>query len=330
MRPDVTHTHQDLLRELEQEKRARQRAVDEAAHQSRFAQSMVQLSVAMAASGDLDDLLRKLVQIFAELAGVDLAVLRIREGERLRSRAAVGLEAEVTARVSLPVAEAFVARAPSEAALLRLPPAARDEMCGKSELLRSKGVRELFCLPLTNGQDLLGAVYLATLDDRELSDADQHCLGVLAARAAAAIVRRTELLSLEQAVSSRDDVLSVVAHDLRNPLAVVSIAANMLLRQDPDPSSRRLIDRIVRGSLRAERLIQDLLEINAIETGRFSVQRQRVEPVRSDLVGARVAAEPGWRDARSSSTPTSHRISRSSRRTRSASSRSWRTWSATR
>ena len=37
----------------------------------------------------------------------------------------------------------------------------------------------------------------------------------------------------------------------------------------------------MRGAQRADRLVRDLLEINAIETGRFSIQRRRMEPAGS-------------------------------------------------
>jgi CheY-like chemotaxis protein/two-component sensor histidine kinase len=82
---------------------------------------------------------------------------------------------------------------------------------------------------------------------------------------------------LEEAVRSRDAVLSVVAHDLRNPLNIISLAANTLLPQLPDAATRRLAQRIIRSAQRADRMVRDLLTISAIETGRFAVETQAVE-----------------------------------------------------
>jgi signal transduction histidine kinase len=96
---------------------------------------------------------------------------------------------------------------------------------------------------------------------------------------------------LERAVSSRDAVLSVVAHDLRNPLSVITLAANILQKRFADSAARRPIDRIIRGAQRADRLIRNLLEINAIETGRVSIQRQTVEPV--DLILSALESQQG-------------------------------------
>jgi len=83
---------------------------------------------------------------------------------------------------------------------------------------------------------------------------------------------------LEEAVRNRDAVLSVVAHDLRNPLNIISLAANTMLQQLPDGVTRRSAQRIVRSAQRADRMIRDLLAISAIETGRFAIDARPVEP----------------------------------------------------
>ena len=82
---------------------------------------------------------------------------------------------------------------------------------------------------------------------------------------------------LEETVRSRDAILSVVAHDLRNPLNIISLAANTLLPRLPDASTRRTVERIIRSAQRADRMIRDLLAVSAIETGRFKMDRQPVE-----------------------------------------------------
>ncbi|HEY2408164.1 MAG TPA: hybrid sensor histidine kinase/response regulator [Polyangiaceae bacterium] len=97
--------------------------------------------------------------------------------------------------------------------------------------------------------------------------------------------------SLTEALHSRDAVLSVVAHDLRNPLNIISIAANTLLQRQPDAAARRPIERIVRSAHRADRMISDLLKISAIETGQFSIEREAVET--TDLVLAALESQQG-------------------------------------
>jgi len=108
---------------------------------------------------------------------------------------------------------------------------------------------------------------------RRLEEARAEC-----ARASAEIERQRHLNEdLEEAVRSRDAVLSVVAHDLRNPLNIISLAAHGLLPQLPDAATRRSVQRIIRSAQRADRMIRDLLTISAIETGRFALDTEPVE-----------------------------------------------------
>jgi CheY-like chemotaxis protein/anti-sigma regulatory factor (Ser/Thr protein kinase) len=82
---------------------------------------------------------------------------------------------------------------------------------------------------------------------------------------------------LEQAIRSRDGILGIVAHDLRNPLNVISAAANSLHQRLPDSLTRRPVERIMRAAQRAEHLIRDLLDITAIEGGHFAIDKQRMD-----------------------------------------------------
>jgi CheY-like chemotaxis protein len=94
---------------------------------------------------------------------------------------------------------------------------------------------------------------------------------------------------LEEAVRARDAVLSVVAHDLRNPLGVISIAANTLLQRLPGPSARRPVERIIRSAQRADRMVRDLLAISAIETGQLTIDAKAVDT--ADLIFAAVESQ---------------------------------------
>jgi CheY-like chemotaxis protein/anti-sigma regulatory factor (Ser/Thr protein kinase) len=100
---------------------------------------------------------------------------------------------------------------------------------------------------------------------------------------------RSRVERLEEAVRSRDTVLSVVAHDLRNPLGVISIAANTLLQRLPGPSSRRPVERIIRSAQRADRMVRDLLAISAIETGQLSLDAKPTGT--ADLIFAAVESQ---------------------------------------
>jgi PAS domain S-box-containing protein len=84
--------------------------------------------------------------------------------------------------------------------------------------------------------------------------------------------------ALERAVAVRDDVLGIVAHDLRNPLGVILMQASLLERSGPEPERRDQKPRemIVRSAKRMNRLIQDLLDVSLAEAGQLKVNPARV------------------------------------------------------
>ncbi len=275
MTADKGRSSEDLSRELEQERRLRNRVVLEAEPDASIARAFQQLATVVTARATLEELLQDLVRLFVEAGRVDVGVLRLCENDRLVSRAALGLEEEVLNGFSLPIAEGLPERTPGSPAPLIS--AVRLESAARSDAIREKGVRALHALPLVDVDGTVGVLYLGTFAEHDLPEQRRSLLVALSTPAAAAIVRRADHETLVQGVRSRDDVLAVVAHDLRNPLHAISIAANTLLLRFPDSTTRRSIHRIMRGTQRADRIVQDLLEINAIATNGFTIDTRPVE-----------------------------------------------------
>jgi signal transduction histidine kinase len=75
----------------------------------------------------------------------------------------------------------------------------------------------------------------------------------------------------ERAVQARDDVLEIVAHDLRNPLAAILAATSVLALRPGQVERRSLADVIERSAKRMDRLIEDLLDLTSMEAGRLSI-----------------------------------------------------------
>jgi signal transduction histidine kinase/Skp family chaperone for outer membrane proteins len=79
--------------------------------------------------------------------------------------------------------------------------------------------------------------------------------------------RTAELLS-----RAREDVLGVVAHDLRNPLNLVSMTTQLLLEPDLTPERRASTSAInARAVARMNRLIGDLLDVVRMEAGHLTL-----------------------------------------------------------
>lgn len=92
-----------------------------------------------------------------------------------------------------------------------------------------------------------------------------------AIRVGRAEARSSELLATAtQAARTRDDILAVVSHDLRGPLHAITLAVDAL-RDTVNAEDQRYLASIERASVRAERLIADLLEASAIENGALAL-----------------------------------------------------------
>jgi signal transduction histidine kinase len=136
------------------------------------------------------------------------------------------------------------------------------------------GPRSLICVPLVDTGKPLGALTLVTSGSGRRYDAADLSLAADVARRAAIVVEHARLFhQAEQATRARDDVLAVVAHDLRNPLNTVSMAISLMLETTPVErvQERRQQEIVRRAADRMNRMIQDLLDVKRMESGHLTI-----------------------------------------------------------
>ncbi len=89
---------------------------------------------------------------------------------------------------------------------------------------------------------------------------------------------RAHLLTLQNADRRKDEFLATLAHELRNPLAPIRNAAQILqLTGSLDPAVRKVSELIERQVTQMVRLVDDLLEISRITRGKVELRRTLVE-----------------------------------------------------
>ncbi len=71
----------------------------------------------------------------------------------------------------------------------------------------------------------------------------------------------------------RDDLISLVVHDLRNPLASILTVLQILSEEVPDPTSRQDVELALRAGARLRETVDDMLDIRMIEEGQFRIVR---------------------------------------------------------
>jgi PAS domain S-box-containing protein len=141
-------------------------------------------------------------------------------------------------------------------------------------------------------EGVAGLLYVANRARWPFGDADEALLVRLAEQATSAI-RNARLLAREQtaradfeaANRSKDDFLATLSHELRTPLTAMLGWVRMLrgARLNPEQAARAL-ETIERNTLWQAKLIDDLLDVSRIISGKMQLERQPVE------VGAVVGA----------------------------------------
>jgi PAS domain S-box-containing protein len=148
-------------------------------------------------------------------------------------------------------------------------------------VVEALGPRSLICVPLVTSGKPLGALTLVTSGSGRRYDLADLTLAADLARRAAIVVEHARLFhEAQQATRARDDVLAVVAHDLRNPLNTVSMAVSLMLESTPPErvQERRQVEIVRRATDRMNRMIQDLLDVKRMESGRLTIDARAEQP----------------------------------------------------
>ncbi|HUP56554.1 MAG TPA: PAS domain-containing protein [Bdellovibrionota bacterium] len=79
---------------------------------------------------------------------------------------------------------------------------------------------------------------------------------------------------LERAIQAREELVAVVAHDLRNPLTAIQLSCDLIIRKLPRPAPEAVeiqVKRMKRTANRMSQLMQDILDLSKVESGRFTI-----------------------------------------------------------
>jgi signal transduction histidine kinase len=143
--------------------------------------------------------------------------------------------------------------------------------------LQKAGFQSAIGVPLMAREKVLGTVSLLSLS-RVYGPGDLHVAEVVAQRASVLLDNARLFDTAKRAIKARDDILGIVAHDLRNPLAAISALGTVLrLRDTKREIGEEIGEEIGNAVNRMNRLIQDLLDVTGIEAGHLSLRLARLD-----------------------------------------------------
>lgn len=169
-----------------------------------------------------------------------------------------------------------------------------------AEILRRLNPHSGMFVPMTAGDEVVGALAFATTDSgRVYGETDLELALELARRAALAVANARLYREARLAAQARDQLLAVVSHDLRNMLNTVALRSQLVAERSirgsiEGPPDHELVGSIVRSVHEMGRLLDDLLEIGRTEAGRPTLRLEAIDPhelVESSIEMLRPTAE---------------------------------------
>ncbi len=189
--------------------------------------------------------------------------------------------------VAVPLADAIRLREP---VLLASPEQVAERYPGLPDI-RSGGSQALVALPLLVGDQAIGVFGLSFAEQQQFAAGDRAFLQALAQQCAQALDRarlydaeRAARAEAEVAVRTRDQFLSIAAHELRNPLAALFGHAQLLERRVGRDSGlterdQRSVLTITEQAARLNRMIDDLLDVSRMGLEQFNIARASLDVV---------------------------------------------------
>jgi signal transduction histidine kinase len=235
-----------------------------------------------------DELATTLLEIVLEQGGARRAQLVRVQGDELEVAADMTL-AEPTPAPDAPAA----ARAPT--AILRyvartqervvLDDAAADPgRFAADPYLASARPRSVLCLPIRREGRVAALLYLENdLAPGVFTSERLVALELIAGQAAISLENSLLLVKTQHAVQLRDQFLSVASHELRTPITSLRLTIEAMqhavasLKAEPPGKVANRLERMFHGTLRLQRLVDELLDVTRIEQGQATLWPSEVD-----------------------------------------------------
>jgi signal transduction histidine kinase/DNA-binding response OmpR family regulator len=153
-----------------------------------------------------------------------------------------------------------------------------ESVLGAPDLDTKRKWSSLIVVPL-NARDVpLGAIICCLHGVRRQFDpSDVALIENLASRAATALENARLYQTIRDGERRKDEFLAMLGHELRNPLAAISNAGELMTLVEPgDPAFNEAFEIIRKQAMLMKRLVDDLLDVSRITSGRIELKKSTV------------------------------------------------------
>jgi signal transduction histidine kinase len=170
----------------------------------------------------------------------------------------------------------------------------------RTNLVKSLGIRAYACHPLMEQDKVIGTLSFGTRcrdvfneDDLSLMKAvaDEVAIAMNRIRTEQVLIKQKELMikterekreALEKAMEMKDEFLSLISHEFRTPLNVISTAIqamNCICGDELPEKAQKYLGMIRQNTFRQLRLVNNLLDITRINSGSIRINKRNIDIV---------------------------------------------------
>ena len=253
------------------------------------AQRLLEVTTALAEASSVDEVANVILTKGMQAVEATRAVVMLVDGDHVERLGATGYGDDMRERTRLtnlsddgPVSEAIRTRSPIWLSTVEEFRKRYPRVLERVGTVSDQQAHVV--VPLHYGNEIVGAMGMSFSEPSAAGAADRAFTLLLAQAAAPALQRargydaeRARRRDAELTARAREQVLGVVAHDLRNPLHLVMATTELLGEPDLEPARRHeLLGMTIRATTQMRRLVSDLLDAVRIQTGRLTLD---LEPV---------------------------------------------------
>ncbi|HEX5689571.1 MAG TPA: GAF domain-containing sensor histidine kinase, partial [Roseiflexaceae bacterium] len=235
---------------------------------------------------DAEEAFDRLTRLASHILRAPVALMSLVDADRQFFKSSVGLGEPWASRRETPLSHSFCQHAVVSGAPLIVEDARTHPLVHDNLAIPDLNVIAYAGVPLIDPQGhALGSLCVIDGQARQWTEAELGILKELAASVMTEIELRAATREAQQASAARDELFSMVTHDLKNPLSAIKGTAELLRRrvQRGELDTERLatgLDRIQTASNKMTAQLDELLDLAAIRSGQpLELSRRPVDLV---------------------------------------------------
>jgi signal transduction histidine kinase len=239
---------------------------------------LLELSREIVSSLDPQEVFARALDAFRRILPYQSALVRLIEGDTLLTAATTAAAGDDSVEVRTPAGSGLAGAVASSIEPVYIESLTRERAADPSVRALASGgeLRSYLGIALADGEGFLGVLELGSPEARAFAP-EQIASGVALAPSLAIAIRNARAAGPDPSRAAQvldEDFMSLVAHELRTPLAVVLGCAETMASKAADldpPVIEDLSRRAVSAGHRLERLIADLFDMSRIRSGTLTI-----------------------------------------------------------